>query len=539
MKLINLSIAAALIASVIAATAPRQQLKHDAEFIRRLRLIAADITAAKSTLAAAEEKLVALALDAATPGEPTDPVVTPPVVTPPVVTPPASSAAPDLSGAPFAALLPPWPAYTIPVLADCEWVVEGGIAKSTLGLADVQPDGGGVIGAAYRASIKAGHALPITFGVRGNAGRVALGGLWNPDSAHSVTQRTAGGFASTSVEIVGLDDVAEVGLTTWSGEWGFTDYLGVFNIGLRGYDASLQIVSNRPCGKVVLDGCWFLNQVGREGQAQYDSAVHCANWTTLVVRRTKWRGATPGSPGQLVKEHILYPKCGGPGGLWIVENEFQGSNGTCFQVRPSAAGDEAFMSVEPTGAIVIALNRSHGYGWEHGNTEATSRGGSALSVWSSPRQPVFIYANVVTDARYGCLLLGGQGYSPIPGFEGRDRNWYNDAGFPILEAHIAGNTFENARSQRAAVMVSAVERVFWYPNKIAAGSKVEFNSEWNALSSVRGTPNGQIRIIGDPGAVEQYRTFDYVTRAMRRMTAEEIQALRAPAAPAPVLSIGG
>ena len=74
-----------------------------------------------------------------------------------------------LAGLPFADELPTFPEYEIPTEEDCEWIVEKGRATSTRGLDDLT--GEFLVGQAYRASIKAGHELPIDIGGRRVCGR--------------------------------------------------------------------------------------------------------------------------------------------------------------------------------------------------------------------------------------------------------------------------------------------------------------------------------------------------------------------------------
>lgn len=441
---------------------------------------------------------------------------------------PGASAPPDFSGAPFASLLPPFPAYKIPTIDDCEWIVRDRQAVSTKGLATITADAddGGLLGHAYRASIAAGHALPITFGVWDDAGPAVVGGQWYDLNGRSITSKKPDGtYAALQVEVVGLDDQCEVQIG-WGGPWGATDYLGVFNIGLRGQNNIFLITANNPQNKIVLDGCWFLNAKIENFQA--NAGLHVANWHTLVIRRHKFRGEKPTDPGTLFREHTFYFKNTGPGGLWVVESDLRGGNGTCFQVRPGKP-DEAFPVSEPNGPIVVAHNRAHGYGFTHGSDPATSNGGSALSFWTSPNHPVFVYKNTITDARYGCLMFGGQPVSP---FNGQDRNWYNSDGFPIKAAYIAANTFENARGDRPAVSVSAVQNVHIYgDNKILNNGIFVLNSEWNATRTPNGTKNGSIRLYGQMFG-ENFVTYDSVLNLTRKMTDAEVGALRV-ASPVP------
>lgn len=502
---------------VPATAAPPPSRWTEAE-LAHFHAVSTELAKARAAISAAEASMIALAR---TPARP--PVIVDPPDPPDPPTDPA--AWPDYSGAPFASLLPTFPSYRIPTLADCEWTISGGVATSTRGLPPIAADAeGAMLGAAYRASIAAGHVEPITFGVHDDAGPAYVGGIWNPDGARSITSRNSDGtFKPLRVEIVGLDDQCEVGASGWGGPWGWTEFVGFYNIGIRGAPDSFNIRANNPCGTVILDGCWFLPS---SPSATVDAYVHCANWHTLVVRRTKARGESPADPPQLCRQHNFYFKNTGPGGLFIVENEFQGSNGTCFQVRPGA--EETHLSV-PAGPVVISHNRSNGYGWEWGNTPATAHGGSALTVWSSPYFPVFVYRNTITDARYGCLVFSQQPAAPSPPYA--DRNWYNEQGFPIGAVYIAENVFGNPRSARQPVSITAAQSVhIWDTNRLENGTWT-LNSEWAATHGFRDIKNGTVRLYGGPMQGENYWTFDGTQT--RAMTPAEVSAMRV-ATPVPL-----
>ena len=347
-----------------------------------------------------------------------------------------------------------------------------------------------------------------------------VGGIWHPDAARSVTSRKPdGSYNDLKIEIVGLDDECEV-QTGWGGPWGFSSFVGYFNIGIRGGPDAFNVRANEPCGMIVVDGCWFLPN---SSTSTADAAIHCANWHTLVVRRTRARGVTPTDPPQLFRQHNFYFKNSGPGGIFIVENEFQGSNGTCFQIRPGK--DEAYLS-EPQGPVVIAYNRSVGYGWEWGNTPATEHGGAAITVWSSPKAPVFIYKNSIVDARYGCLVVSQQPASPWEPYG--DRNWYNDAGYPIQHVYLADNEFSNPRSQRNAVSITGCQSAsIWGDNKLGSGGVWTLNSEWSARNGYSDIRIGSVKLYGESMLGENFWTFDGTVT--RKMTAVEVEALRQPA----------
>lgn len=445
---------------------------------------------------------------------PVDPGTRPPPVDPgtrpPPVDPPPANGEPWPDGLPFDA--PQIPAYAVPTLEDCEWIAAGGMLTSTRGL----PSQGNVHDA-YRASIAAGHALPVTFGVRDALPLTAVGGLWNPEGPQSITQPDgAGGWAPVSVEFLGLDDECEV-LLTWTDDFGRAEYVGAFNVGLRGNADSFIIRANDGVGRLILDGCWWLPHKRADGSLQYHtSAMHVDKWETLVWRNHRFRGEKPTDPGTLVDEHSGYLKScvGDPangGGTWIVGNDLRGGNRTGFQLRPEKATNP-----RPRGPIVIAYNHADGYGFTHqGNN-----GGGCLTSWVGPESPLYVFGNVITDARYSCLVVSGQGSV---------ENWLNADGFPIESVHLWGNTFENARGDRACVTVSAVESVhLWGGDTYNGGAYGDLIFDNPVNMQYNGIANGSVAFHGQD--VLDYvlgldvRTFDPASPGKtRQMPADQLR----------------
>lgn len=85
---------------------------------------------------------------------------------------------PPMDDLPFSDLLLSFPQYEIPTEEDCDWTLESGRAQSHSGLEQIEDEF--IIGIAYRASIAAGHDLPVTFCVVDNAvsGRITLDNQW-------------------------------------------------------------------------------------------------------------------------------------------------------------------------------------------------------------------------------------------------------------------------------------------------------------------------------------------------------------------------
>ena len=164
-------------------------------------------------------------------------------------------APPRLNDLPFSDLLPSFPQYRIPTLDDCHWTIENGVAQSRHGLDDIDDEH--LVGAAYRASIEAGHVLPIRFCVYDNAGQAVFGGGYSQYGNRSIFVRDGEGYLPLEAEFVGLTDTAEMQIG-WDVKWGKLEHLGLYNIGLRGPNDSFIIRANSGIGTLIIDGCWWL-----------------------------------------------------------------------------------------------------------------------------------------------------------------------------------------------------------------------------------------------------------------------------------------
>ena len=335
-----------------------------------------------------------------------------------------------------------------------------------------------------------------------NAGEAVFGGGYSRSSNRSVFIETEDGFENLQAEFLGLTDTAEVQVS-WDTKWGRVDYLGLFNIGLRGPNDSFVIRANSGIGRLIIDGCWWLahTEFAQRG-GRHASGMHIDNWDLLVWRRHKWRGETPESPGINLREHSGYLKSSN-GETWIVQNDLRGGNRTGFQIRPQASNND-----RPVGPVVIAYNRAEGYGWNNGSTPETFDGGSAISVWSNPDAPTFIFRNTITDAKYGCLMVGAQDH---------ERNWYNDQGYPIADVHVAENVFDNPRADRGAVSVSGVEALHLYLNDV--DGRITLDNAW--ASSRHGIKNGDVRLYDEALVDIEIHTFDESLGRNRTMTRTE------------------
>lgn len=438
-----------------------------------LAAIFADFSAARAAARDAEVRLFEFLLAHGVANTPTEPAPNP--------EPEPTDEFAAWDALPFAVPRPP--VYTVPTLADCDWTIANGVATSTRGLPSIT--NANPINDAYRASLNAGHELPIVVGVWDNAGSVWPGGLYNPDNDVSISIPEGTGWHAVELEIVGLDDSCEVNLG-WSKRWGEAKWLGAFNIGLRAPNDSFVIRANEGIGTYIQDGCWWLPNVKPDGTpALHASGLHIDNWQRLVLRRQRYRGVLPTDPGTLLREHSFYLKAcvGDPaagGGTWILENDLRGGDRTGFQIRPDQ--DNAV----PRGPVVIADNVASGFAWDHG-ANAPGGGGGLVTVWMNPNDATYVFGNVFTDARYSCLVLSGQ--AP-------DRNWLNEDGFPIAGAYVYGNTFENLRASRACASISAVQEVHLWANEFRGplNGDLVLDDPWN--HAINGIQNGAVRVHG-------------------------------------------
>ena len=400
-------------------------------------------------------------------------------------------APPRLNDLPFADLLPSFPQYRIPTLDDCHWTIDNGVAQSRHGLDDIDDEY--LVGAAYRASIEAGHVLPIRFCVYDNAGQAVFGGGYSQYGNRSIFVRDGEGYLPLEAEFVGLTDTAEMQIG-WDVKWGKLEHLGLYNIGLRGPNDSFIIRANSGIGTLIIDGCWWLASRsyapgGEHAGSRHASGMHIDKWDTLVWRRHRWRGERPDEPGINLREHSGYLKSS-RGQTWILENDLRGGNRTGFQIRPQRDSNE-----RPVGPVVVAYNRAQGYGWNNGHTPETYDGGSALTIWTNPDDMTFVFRNEITDAKYGCLMVGAQ--PP-------EKNWLNERGFAIGEVFIAENRLENLQGDRGAFEVTGVERLHMYANEVQ--DQITFDGRWGI--NRHGIRTGEIRLY-EAGLVERpIHTYD-------------------------------
>jgi len=461
-----------------------KQKLSDAE--AALLAVCTETKAARDALGKAEAAFIALSFAGPLQWLDPDPPVDPdPDPDPDPTDPDAPFEGHEFTGLPFNA--PAIPNYRIPTIDDCDWIIEDDAKKtavSTHGLPAIDKYNNN-IAAAYRASIKAGHTLPITFGIWGNGGRVHVGGLYNANSDHSLTVTNPdGSYQSLSVEFVGLDDSCEI-MLGWATKYGYPDYIGAYNIGLRGPNDSFIIRANEGVDKIVIDGCWWLPNVGFGPGGMHASGIHVDNWHTFVWRNHQFRGVLPSDPGTLFREHSAYLKSciDNDGGTWIVGNNLLNGGRTGFQIRPQRlSSDGTLEDARPQGVVVVAYNTSDGYG-DHGD------GGGAITVWSNPDNDTYVFGNKITDAFFQCLVVSPQ--AP-------DRDFTNANGFPIKSLYLYDNEFENERSRRGCASITGVETVHLFWDNTFDGSPnadLALDSSW-AMHAVQGPANGEVRIYG-------------------------------------------
>lgn len=426
--------------------------------------------------------------------------------------------------------------YNAPTEDELDWIITGNAdgsatAQSLKGLGTFNQADGNAMARAYKMSYAAGHIgatqtpkESITFGIKGNGGKVWPGGQYSKTNGYSIAIAYGQTYAEISIRIVGMTDDAEVELG-WSKRWGFAKRIEVHKIGLRGGSDSFVIRANEGIGTFIADGFWYLpgkkavykkDAEGKyvlDGQGNrivtgyvdqnYSSGIHIDNWETMILRDKRFRGKNPSDPGMLVKEHQFYPKsCIASyvsAGTWILCNDLLGGNRTGFQIRPERLHDDGTEgNAEPKGPVVVAGNHSDGLGWTHGDTAATEDGGGVITVWASPNGDVYVFSNECVDSRYSNFIMSSQKLN---------RNYLNEEGFPIKGLKTWNNTFENARSKRSNVKLSSIGNIDWHEQLMIDGKPgklVAFDDDFSM--QLTGIRNGEIRVHGAE-ALEELRSY--------------------------------
>lgn len=378
--------------------------------------------------------------------------------------------------------LMPWPRYSVPQRHQLDLVL------SSAGCRPVSSTGAWLSPReAYQQLVGTGaldSGRQARIGVIGDGGRFIIGGAYSAFDPTSVVPPPGRESMPVSVALVGMTEDARAEVA-WAhnSAVAMTGDVSIFHMGIRGAKDSFALRIVQPHGRVVLDDVWILPHA-EIADNQYASMIHANNYTSWLLRRLRWRGVNPGDPGLLVREHCLYDKSQRADAVEpyvvVAECELLGGNRTGTQKRPDAAS--LYPNARPAGDVYYVNNRSTGWGWTHDWEE----GGAVMTCWSAPEGRVFMLGNRVKDARYACLGVEGQA---------ANLNWLNDAGYPVREVHVAGNTVANPRSQRAAMTFGAVERLFLYgDNVLEQGAKIMLNSAFNQSTS--GIPNGTTSLVG-------------------------------------------
>lgn len=431
------------------------------------------------------------------------------------------------------AKMPAFQFYVIPKEEDCDWIITPNTATSTKGLGTIT--GTSPMGRAYQVWRQAGNTGRCTFGVRGAIGPQQIGHGWGHVGVGTIHWRLPDGtYDNLDIEIVGLDKYAEMSIGIGN-KYGFVDSLRVFNIGLRGGGGNFIVSTSDgdndgdvydEVGDILFDGIWYLNDKDwSPGQySPHTSAFHLGDHRSLVLRRIKLAADVTGEHSWRGTEHTHYDKSSWTGPTWIVQNNMKGGNRTWFQRRPDIRDN-----VRPMGDYMVLMNEGDSYGWDHGEGGETFAGGSAMSVWTAPDDRVFVAGNRVADAKYGCLMLGGQG---------PDRDWYvedetgQEEPYVIKEAWVWDNYFENAhighlpgRPKRNAVALSSVKDLHIGKNTFANDARLCLYNKWAAER--HGMDNGTVRLYGDHSNVH-VRKYDPAIDNERELTAVEREALEVP-----------
>ena len=108
-----------------------------------------------------------------------------------------------------------------------------------------------------------------------------------------------------------------------------------------------------------------------------------------------------------------------------------------------------------------------------------------------------MFRNEITDAKYGCLMVGAQ--PP-------EKNWLNERGFAIGEVFIAENRLENLQGDRGAFEVTGVERLHMYANEVQ--DQITFDGRWGI--NRHGIRTGEIRLTKQ----DQLNTHSYIMKGL-------------------------
>lgn len=358
---------------------------------------------------------------------------------------------------------------------------------------------------AYLAALARHPDVAPAFGVHGDCRTTSMfvGGRY---SASDPASLVAPNGAPSHLTLVGLTPDAHVSFG-WShpSSTGVTGNVTVFDVGIVGEKNSMAVTASKPSGRIILDGIWFDAHPDIPRENGYASALHINGYESLLVRRLKQRGMT-------IREHWIYDKSQREDArdpyVIISECNLRGGNRTGYQKRPEAGA--TYPNARPRGDVYLVDNYAMGFGW----TREQADGGNVLTCWALPDDRVFFLGNAMADARYGCI--GAEGQAP-------QLNWLNSRGFPIGEAHVAGNSVSNPRATRAAMSFGAVEHLFIYgDNSGTSGTEISLRSKFNADTS--GIANGTVRLVGGPPTGARFTRWNGAST--ETIPASELDAMR-------------
>lgn len=274
-----------------------------------------------------------------------------------------------------------------------------------------------------------------------------------PDNA-AIT--LAGGWDPNQNAIVGVGDVPAnvcfvggsadaslpLGVGSHDPAFGKAGRLEAHRLEIRVNPTAQGILQEARIGTLIFNEFTFAPSDLLDPGDYHDHCIHFGYDYGLFVLRGMKR-----NPNFKWRQHAVYDKGGGD--FFLLDCDLFGGNRSWTQHRPDqlvpiGAGGGA----QRRGVYYVARCTGDSYGWNWPSED----GGAALTQWSSPDKDSWYIDNRVIDARYGALVVSGQGPD-----KGNFLGWNGRANGRVF---LLGNTFENLRSPRACVNVSSVDEVF-------------------------------------------------------------------------------
>lgn len=302
-------------------------------------------------------------------------------------------------------------------------------------------------------------------GVSGHLGQLAFGGQYSAlDSAAAVWRRSDGSYGRPRIEVLGdlptglIKDGATVEVS-FGFKYGSCGRVLLRDLGIKGPNDSFIIRSLGSLGVAEFDGCWWVPH--KQGMMHISGAHITKGWDQLVVRR--WRINTEA----LFQEHEWYPKGGGDGALFLLDNDILGGVRSWINQRPHVGATGEFgpdvpeeelahllyHSERQRGAVICRRNKAVSPQWAAWVKMGSPVGAAATvaTFWNSLSLLVF-EDNEITDALGGALVLGWQ---PEVGVG----NYVDEDGFTHHNAIVRRNKLTSPRGDvRPAVEINAANR---------------------------------------------------------------------------------